>query len=423
MSDSSTTPDQGAVPQPPPPPTPAGEPVLTPDGAPPGGPRVIDTENQDLADGVNRCPKCGSTDIQLRVSTGMLVCLFCRNEWAEAAIDPLVSGEASLADLTGTVIASGAADIDAAAAQVLTLKCSGCGSEVVVNIAEATSSRCHWCRHVLTVNEQVPNGAVPDAVLPFAITRDDALTRIREFAGKRRMFAHRRFLKEFVPENVVGAYLPYMVVDSRASADLHGHGEVLIRRYTRGTGDNKETYYDADVYRIARRVDFTADDLTLESSAARADMNTVVNTNNVINTILPFDTEKAVRWNANYLVGFTSERRDQDVAALVPELEHQLLSIARSEARGSVSAYDRGVRWESEGLEVHGTRWVSMYLPVWLYSYYEQDKSMVHYIAVNGRTGETMGSVPVSQGRLLAAAITVGSILEVFAIAIVGAAS
>ena len=137
-----------------------------------------------------------------------------------------------------------------------------------------------------------------------------------------------------------------------------------------------------------------------------------------------------MRWNANYLVGFTSERRDQDVAALVPELEHQLLSIARSEAAASVANYDRGVRWEAEGLDVHGTRWVSMYLPVWLYSYYQSNgkagdkkSGMVHYIAVNGRTGETMGSVPVSQGRLLAAAIAVGSVLEVVAAAIVVVAS
>ena len=34
--------------------------------------------------------------------------------------------------------------------------------------AEQMGARCHWCRHVLTVNEQIPNGAVPDAVLPTA---------------------------------------------------------------------------------------------------------------------------------------------------------------------------------------------------------------------------------------------------------------
>jgi hypothetical protein len=83
-----------------------------------------------------------------------------------------------------------------------------------------------------------------------------------------------------------------------------------------------------------------------------------------------------------------------------------------------VKRYVRGVRWEQEHLEVRGTRWVSMYLPVWLYSYHQPGANggLLHYIAVNGRTGETMGSVPVEQWKLLLAAITVGTILETLAI-------
>ncbi|MCB1273952.1 MAG: TFIIB-type zinc ribbon-containing protein [Leucobacter sp.] len=344
----------------------------------------------------------------------MLVCLFCRHEWSEAQIEPEIAGDEDLSELRGTTIASGAADIDPEVSGMLTLKCAGCGSEVVVNTAEAMSARCHWCRHVLTVNEQIPNGAVPDAVLPFALTHEQAVESIRAFAGKRRMFAHRRFVREFSPENVVGVYLPYMVIDSNASADLWGYGEVLTRTYTRGSGDDQETYYDADVYQVQRHIDFTVDDLTIESSAERANMDTLVNTNNIINTILPFDTKNAVKWNASYLTGYTSEKRDRDVAGVEPVLEDQLLSIARAQASTSVNDYDRGVRWEHERLEVHGTRWVAMYLPVWLYSYYHEEggRGMVHYIAVNGRTGETMGSVPVSRGRLLAAALTTGTIIE-----------
>lgn len=403
----------------------APAPQPTPDAAladalAPQGPTTIDTQNDRLGDGVNRCPRCGSTEIQLRPATGMLICLFCRYEWSEAQIAEALPEEVPLSELSGTTIASGAADIDPSVAGVLTLKCGGCGAEVVVNTAEAMSSRCHWCRHVLTVNEQVPNGAVPDAVLPFQLSHQEAVDRIRAFAAKRRTFAHARFKREFTPENVVGVYMPYMVVDGNASADVAGYGEVLTRRYTRGSGDDEETYYDADIYQVQRHVDFTVDDLTIESSAERANMDALVNTNNIINTILPFDTKNAVQWNASYLTGFTSERRDQDVSQVEPVFESQLLSIARSEVAPTLAGYNRGVRWETERLEVHGTRWVSMYLPVWLYSYYQEKggRGMVHYIAVNGRTGETMGSVPVSQGRLLAAAITAGTVVEGLAIAI-----
>ena len=394
-----------AVPPPyPPPPSPV----------PPAQNATVDTRNERLDDGINRCPRCGATDIQLRPSAGMLVCLFCRHEWAEARLDESVTTSGDLASLTGTIIGSGAADISADANAVITLKCGGCGAEVIVNTAEQMGARCHWCRHVLTVNEQIPNGAVPDAVLPFTVTHDQAVAKIAEFAAKRRTFADRTFVREFTPENVVGVYMPYMVVDANVSADVAGFGEIETRRFTRGSGDDKETFYDADVYSVDRHVDFTADDLTIEASSERANMNAAVNTNNIINTILPFDTENAVKWNASYLTGFTSEKRDQDVAHTTPVLEHQLLSIARAQVVASIAPYDRGVRWEQERLQVHGTRWLAMCLPVWLYSYYHEKngEGMVHYIAVNGRTAEVMGSVPVSKARLLAASLTAGTVLE-----------
>lgn len=385
---------------------------------------VIDTRNEALDDGINRCPKCGSTDVQLRATAGELICLFCRHQWSEARLDETIEN-GDLTTLTGTTIGSGAADIDASVDVLTTMKCSGCGAEVVVNTAETMTARCHWCRHVLTVNEQIPNGAVPDAVLPFTITHGDAVERIKAFAGKRKLFADRAFAADFTPENIVGVYMPYMVVDSNASAEITGKGEIQTRKYTRGSGDDEETVYDADRYEVRRNVDFTVDDLTVESSAERANFDSRANTNNIINTILPFDTENAVKWNASYLTGYTSEKRDQDVSHLVPAVEDQLLSIARSQVEPSVKQFDRGVRWEVERLDVHGTRWVSMYLPVWLYSYYHEvkGKGMVHYIAVNGRTGEVMGSVPVSHKRLLAAAVSVGGVIDAGVIALMVATS
>lgn len=393
-------------------PKPIRDELLAPD------PVAIDTASAELKDGQNHCPKCGATDIKQRPGTDQLICLYCRNEWTAARVEEAFGLGEGIDDLEGTVVASGAGDISADASSLMTFKCTGCGAEVTINTENAMTARCHWCRHVFGVNEQIANGAVPDAVLPFHIKKDDAVARIRQFVDKRQMFALKAFKEQFTPENVVGVYMPYMIVDSKASADIVGEGEIETRCYTQGSGDKKKTYYDADIYQIERHVDFTVDDLPMESSANRSDFNTRANTNNIINTILPFDTKNAIKWNASYLSGFSSEKRDLDVAQLMPRLEDQLLSIARSQVHSSVNAYDRGVRWEEEGIEIHGSRWVAMYLPVWLYSYHQPGSNggMLHYIAVNGRTGETMGSVPIQQWKLLLAALTVGTILEFIAL-------
>ncbi|MDE2408032.1 MAG: TFIIB-type zinc ribbon-containing protein [Xanthomonadaceae bacterium] len=397
-------------------PKPIRDEILAPD------PVAIDTASEELKDGQNHCPKCGSTEIRQRPGTDQLICLYCRNEWTAARVEEAFGLGENIDQLEGTVVASGAQDIAADVSSIVTFKCTGCGAEVSVNTENAMTARCHWCRHVFGVNEQIANGAVPDAVLPFHIKKDDAVARIRQFVDKRRLFALKAFKEQFTPENVVGVYLPYMIVDAKASAGVAGHGEIETRRYTQGSGDDKKTYYDADVYAVERHVDFTVDDLPMESSAMRGNLDTGRNTNNIINTILPFDTKNAVTWNASYLSGFTSEKRDQNVEQLMPHLEDQLLSIGRSQVEASVSHYDRGVRWEQESVAVHGSRWVSMYLPVWLYSYHQPGSNggMLHYIAVNGRTGETMGSVPVQQWKLLLTAITVGTFLEGIAFWILG---
>ena len=365
-------------------PKPIRDELLAPD------PVAIETSAAELQDGLNRCPKCGATDIRQKPGSDLLICQYCRHEWHGERVEEEFGLGTGLDQLEGTVVASGAQDIKADAASLMTFKCTGCGAEVTVNTANAMTARCHWCRHVFGVNEQVANGAVPK--------------------------------EQFTPENVVGVYLPYMIVDGNASADVAGQGEIETRRYTQGSGNNKKTYYDADVYQLDRHVDFTVDDLPLESSTERGNLDTRINTNNIINTILPFDTKNAVKWNASYLMGLTTEKRDRDVEQLRPRLEDQLLSIARAQVEASVGRYDRGVRWEQERLSVHGTRWVAMYLPVWLYSYHQPGPNggLLHYIAVNGRTGETMGSVPVQQWKLLMAALTVGTFLEGIALLILG---
>ena len=357
--------------------------------------------------GANRCPHCGATDVTLNIKTGKLKCKFCRSEFDDTS----ANARGGIEDLKGRTVGEGATDIIPDEKIIVTLKCPACGAEVVINTDEATSARCHWCRHTLSINEKMPNGAVPDLVLPFKTEKTIAENNIREFVKKRQFFAHPTFKKEFAPENVMGVYLPYMVVDVNAHANMKGEAEHLIRRYTSGSGNNKRTYYDAEAFNVTREFDLLVDDLTIESSSKRLQQDVRANTNNVINAIMPFDTENAVAWNPNYLHGFASERRDTNVDDLADQLKLQVGDIARYKVKESMEYYNRGAKWTTEEIEAKGSKWKAAYLPVWLYSYLETkgDKKMLHYVAVNARTGETMGSVPINKTRLM----IVSAIIEI----------
>lgn len=361
--------------------------------------------------GQNKCPKCGSTDISVNSINGHLRCNFCRYEFE---LEKITGMQEDISKLTGQVMTSGTQDIVADANDIVTLKCSSCGAEVVIDTASAVQARCHWCRNTLSINEQIPNGSIPDVVLPFAVSKEDAKSQIEKFVGKRKFFAHPKFIKEFTTENIMGVYFPYMVIDVNAHSTLIGQGEHKVRQYTRKEGDKNVTYYDAELYNVERDFDIAIEGLTVESSIDKLDKQAKDKTTNVINAIMPFDIENCVKYNATYLKGYTSEKRDTNVEQLKPLAESQAKDIAKFAANDTLKDYDRGVAWSTEQMTIKGEQWKAAYFPVWLYSYQQEkgDKKILHYVAVNARTKETMGSVPIHMPKL----IGISAIVEIFGI-------
>lgn len=361
--------------------------------------------------GQNKCPKCGSTDISVNSINGHLRCNFCRYEFE---LEKITGMQEDISKLTGQVMTSGTQDIVADANDIVTLKCSSCGAEVVIDTASAVQARCHWCRNTLSINEQIPNGSIPDVVLPFAVSKEDAKSQIEKFVGKRKFFAHPKFTKEFTTENIMGVYFPYMVIDVNAHSTLIGQGEHKVRQYTRKEGDKNVTYYDAELYNVERDFDIAIEGLTVESSIDKLDKQAKDKTTNVINAIMPFDIENCVKYNATYLKGYTSEKRDTNVEQLKPLAESQVKDIAKFAANDTLKDYDRGVAWSTEQMTIKGEQWKAAYFPVWLYSYQQEkgDKKILHYVAVNARTKETMGSVPIHMPKL----IGISAIVEIFGI-------
>ena len=363
---------------------------------------VIIRTDEDAKNGQDKCPLCGATDISLNQNTGKLRCNFCRHEFEPQALTGM---HEDVSDIKGKVVNSGAQNIVADTDDMLTLKCESCGAEVVIDTSESAQARCHWCRNTLSINTQIPNGSIPDVVLPFSIKKEEAKKEIEKFVSKRKFFAHPTFKKEFTTENIMGVYLPYMLVDVNGHAYFEGEGEELVRMYEVGGSDDKKEYrYDADLYHVSRKFDIEIKELSIESSADKLNKKNKKKTTNIINSIMPFDTENCVKWNANYLKGYTSERRDVNVDQLEHTVMAQATDVAKFKANSTIRKYDRGVRWDEKKLEVEGQQWKAAYLPVWLYSYQQKKgkDGILHYIAVNARTKETMGSVPIHMPKLIA---------------------
>jgi ribosomal protein S27E len=377
------------------------------DTAPAAAVQVVDNPEAPHT-GVTECPGCGSSDIQLNPATGQLHCNMCGREWPGRPN----TLDVDVRQLTGVRLGAGAQAI-VAGPELMTFKCPQCGAEVVVDTREAPQAQCHWCNSILSVNDQIPNGAVPDVVLPFRLTREQAFAQLNGYVRQYRTFADEQFIAGFTPQAITGVYLPYMVVDVNGHATLKGEAGIITKTHD---NENHRTY-DVDFYQVERDFDLLINDMTVESQGAYLSIDTRTSARNVIDAVMPFPTGQAVAFDACFLRGFNSERRDMDVNALGQPVLAEIKDIARLKMVPSLAPYTYGTRWDNEDLWARGQLWKTAYLPVWLYAFRSptanKGKPMTLYVACNGVTGKTTGAIPISAKkyhRLLQLPIRLGII-------------
>ena len=372
--------------------------------------RIINTDSNSEVE--KRCPDCGASDVTLDIKKGLLKCNYCGKEFSTKEIE---EKDKEAKDVIGVKKGAGTKDITSSN-DIITIKCTGCGAEVVINTKENTTARCHWCRSILSINSQIDNGAIPDEVLPFKVEKKEAEEKIKQYVEKRKFYANKNFLREFKTNNIMGVYFPYLIIDCNGHGHFSGEAGHIKREYTIVKGkdangnDEKETVYDIDVYNIERDFDIAIDDLTIESSKDKLDKKNKHKTTNIINSIMPYDTENCIKFESNFLEGFTSEKRDINISDIEEKMDQSLLDITRYTLNKDLTFYNSGVNWKEEKLDIKGKQIVSAYLPVWLYSYLDK-KNILHYVAVNGRTKETMGSIPMNKMKIFIISFLIDLIL------------
>ncbi|MBO4854842.1 hypothetical protein J5500_00350 [Candidatus Saccharibacteria bacterium] len=338
-------------------------------------PQEIKTKGKVL-----RCPNCGASDAEYDIDAGGLRCNHCRTVFAS----PKVNQFGGFEELVGEVRGSGANDLRNDD-YLVTFNCPSCGALVMLD-KESKDIHCHWCRHNLSAAEKVPNGEMPDLILPFSVKRHTAFQKMLEFARERKVFSIGRFHWQLKEENLQPVFLPYVLVDVRAQVKVDGLGYIV------DDGKMKNVKVDCEF-------EMRIDDLTVEASRDKLNQNSIINTNHIINSILPFDTENAVAWDARLLKGYSCEKRDVNIEGLKTRLDYQIADIAKAQI-DEVALNIKGGHLNVGEVKYIGRKWKTAFFPVWLYSCRGPGfgkRRKIHYIAVNARTGEIMGSVPVKK--------------------------
>ncbi len=329
---------------------------------------TADDEVENNAD-VMKCPACGANMVY-DSERGKLYCEHCETV---VEVRSKTSEEQDFERLLARTNEWGA--------ETHVFRCENCGAQEVLADGEI-AKQCPFCGTTNIVQTEELPGLKPNAVVPFAVPKDDAVKRVKNWARKK-LFAPRRFRKGANPENVNGMYMPAFSFDTSADAWYSG---VLGKYRYRTRRVNGRTVQERYLVTFPIRGNYSAffDDVLIQASDKIGQKS--------LNDLQPFDTNQSKEYRQEYLSGYTAGQYTKDGLACWEDAKE----VIRARLKASVLSrytYDTVVSFNID-FRCRNTTYKYLLLPVYV-GHCSWKKKLYNFF-VSGHNGKVTGKAPVS---------------------------
>ena len=331
------------------------------------------------------CSSCGA-DLLFEPKGGFLTCPYCGHKEAIAADTEAVEEQSYEQHLHSrpeqmTTLAAGALEV----------QCQSCGAKSIFTPPEV-AGRCDFCGVQIVAQPKSADPILtPSAVLPFAVTQQQATGELRNWLSTR-WFAPNG-LKYFAqPDAIQGVYLPFWTYDTNTTTQYEGHrGEHYweTETYTDRDAQGRTVQRTRQVqhtrwYPASGTVSGSFDDVlipaTLALSAER------------LTSLEPWDLEALRAYDPAYLSGFKAQRYQVDLASGFDLAKNAIAAAIEASIRQDIGGDEQMI--ESASTNYLDVTFKHLLLPVYAGAYRYNGKP--YQIMVNGRTGEIQGERPYS---------------------------
>ena len=357
------------------------------------------------------CKNCGG-DLSYAIGTDDLVCTYCGRHHAIEIPDVVIEEIALPKGLEQLEKTRESGKTEAV------LRCPNCAAQFDFD-AHVHSGDCPFCgTSVVTSTGQIHEFS-PQAVLPFAITREEAFQAYKKWIGGR-WFAPSK-LKDHARESasLKGVYIPYWTYDSDTLTSYTGQrGDVYYVRQNVTVLENGRYVRRSRMVPKVRwttvqgRTDRHFDDLLIGATRTLP--------RKITDWLEPWDLENLAPYTEEYLSGFQSEVYQ---VALDEGFEHAQ-RVMKQQIRSDVNRAIGGDQQRIHRLHTNhsSTTFKHVLLPLWTAAFTFKEKT--YRFVVNGRNGKTRGERPYSVVKIaiagIGAAIVIGTMAVTFQSANVG---
>lgn len=285
---------------------------------------------------------------------------------------------------------------EATGEQMAQFECNSCGGEIIGS-ADMVSAKCPWCNNNFVSTRQLTSTRVPDRMIPFGMTKEQAVAAFKKQASSLKLIP-KAFTSVSV-DDVQGVYIPYWLYDATVSGSAN-----FTCENTQTWQDSEYIYTKHDVYDVVRSANVAFLDVPVSG--------TTKVTENLTEAIEPFDYSTSVPFSPAYLTGFMTNKYDVKAEEANPRALERMRQSTEDVLSESVSDYD-SVKMTGSNIQPAFGDLEYVFLPVWLLNVTFQNRN--YNYAMNGQTGKFVGTFPVSMVKywvgLLSIAITMAIIL------------
>ncbi len=338
-----------------------------------------------------KCTNCGGP-VSYAPDLQKWRCAFCKTQFTEKDLLPKAEAYAQEAAQEAAQEShthahedhAGEASAQGEAGEQVAYHCPSCGSQVMTE-ATTVATHCYYCHNPVVLQGKLTPDMTPDAVLPFAITKDSAVDSFLKWVKTKRFVPKDFFSKQEI-RNMSGVYYPHFVTECEMDASYSGQGQNVSVMDT-----PKYTITKTDHYAFRRRANLSFHNV-MRPALASIDRK-------LSDGIHPFPLAEVKPFSSAYLSGFVAERRNVNKEDITQDVQRELEGYVKPLLAGTVNYHS-----SSGTTSAKITRMKTQYLllPTWVLTYTRRsgaDKKPYYYV-MNGHTGEVCGKLPINKGKL-----------------------
>lgn len=353
-----------------------------------------------------QCPAC-TGPLHYSAKSGKLECDYCGSSFDVAEIEALYArkeaeaaaakqaadakaeaAQAAKAEAAEAAAASGGWDTSdlsrdwgAEADGLRVYSCPSCGAELICDQSTAATA-CPYCGNPAIVPGQFSGALRPDYILPFRLSKDDAVQALRaHYKGK--PFLPRSFTSANHIEQIQGVYVPFWLFDGGAEGAA-SYRASNTNVYETGDYEITETRH----YHVVRAGSLAFEKIPVDASSKMPDDH--------MDSIEPFDYAQLRPFSTAYLPGYLADKYDVTIDDSRDRADTRCRETLAQALRDTVTGYGACVT-EREDIALRRGKVHYALLPVWMLSTKWNGQDFL--FAMNGQTGKLVGDLPTDRGR------------------------